>query len=239
MKNSLGPANFATMIRDEVLSPQSSPFACGLRIYNVNVGNSSGAAAACGWGYKLASHMWKAYNSDEAAYTDITTAVQAGSTTLGTDGFLVVVSQKPIWSMRMNITTQSDDAMAAEYWNGSAWVALAEIVAIDATSATDQTSFTKIPSAWIPIADGDDLADLGLPLGQYAMRWALDGSVITGTLSNPICLVDYLESVPDGSALDWVSGDSPMPLPVGCNLVPYCATANAQNWVSAQYEQAP
>jgi len=256
-----GPKAFPAVFKTAVVTANSSPtgdskasIRDSIHVGSVEVGNSTGADASCGFGYQIPNSLWKAGqwdNSAGASYTDDTTDAQDAGTTdfpmttagQADDGFVVQAST-PFNVLGMDITTAGAGGSIAspifQYWNGSAWTTLTPILAGDFTETTaDPGSMWLQPLDEVALATGDTPVDTdGLDAGKYAIKvsWAATAPT-TAPVADSIWigqLMDYIEQVEDGKAIK-KEYKNDMVLPFDSNLVAFCNVANAANWIDVEY----
>ena len=250
---STGPVAFATISNTAVLNAGGTGTDSReyLHLQRVEVGNSSGAAASCGFGYRLPDAMWKAGfwdDSETASYVEDTTDAQDAGTSdfaistaaTNNDGY-VIQSKVPFNIVNLVIGTAQNGAGTVEYnyWNG-AWTTLPTIATPTVTSTGTVSLVFMKPVDWTALAAADaPVATDGLSTGYYAIRvrYTTAPATTAGLLTtlNLIDLVDFVESVSDGTSAIKEFGD--FRIPYRASLVPYCSVANAANWVSVEYRQ--
>ncbi len=113
---------FANRGFDEILTSPSDGFNSPISVQSVDVGNSSGAAMAVGWGVVHTTAMWSAGqwdDSEPASYTDDTTDAQdagasdfALTSTTNDDGF-VLQSDAPIQIMEIVVGSVLDELLSS------------------------------------------------------------------------------------------------------------------------------
>jgi hypothetical protein len=251
-----GPIKFAAICKTPVLAPPTRPTgsnaAVNDRLYlgTVEVGNSAGAAASCGFGYELPDAMWKAGqwdDSETASYVDDTTDAQSTtandfpiSTTTVNDGF-VVQALCPFNSIGITISvaiTANGSAPEYTYWNG-AWTALTILNTPDFANTGDTYINFLRPVDWTPLAAADaPVATDGLSTGYYAVRvrmiTAAPSAACRATELWASRLLDYVESVDDGKSIVF-NAQGEIIIPYRASLIAYCSTANAANWINIEY----
>jgi len=241
---------FTGIFSDTVLAP-----ATGDRLYvkSVEVGNSVGSAQALGWGYKLPNAMWKAGqwdDSETASYIEDTTHAQdstvnnfALTTTTNNDG-IVVAAMEPFNVIGIDVGTAGGSAPTLEYtyWNGSSWATLNTFKTPDLTNTSAyQYLVFHTPGDWDVTAAGDTPVDTDtVPAGYYAVRIRATGAPSTTAANGDSIWVgvlkDFVEEVDDGKSIEWTAAsDAGLRIPGGAALTPFCETANAGNWVLAEY----
>lgn len=245
-----GPIAFASVGNTAVLSPASGSISDSLYLGQIEVGNSSGANASCGWGYKLANAMWKAgqwQNNAAASYIDDTTDAQSSTTddfpiatATNNDGYVIQAKDK-FNLVTLVISTANNDAGTAEYtfWNGSAWASLPLIKTPTLTSTGTVELVFHSPATWTPTLSTDSVVStVGLTAGMYAIRcrFTTKPSVTPGKLTSMslVRLLDFYELVPDGNSVIFNS-QGEIRIPGRQSIVPYCSTADGANWVDIEY----
>lgn len=247
---------FANKGKDEVVTAPTSPIKEFLDVFEVQLGNSSGADASMGWGYSIVDDDWKAGlwdDSADPAYIDDTTDAQdagtgdfaLGSDTVANDGFAVQAKVFPN-VIRIDIgTAEVGTASVAEYtyWNGSSWGTLATIETPDFTTTGDQYLVALTPLDAALLASGDTPVDTeGMTAGYYAVRVRF--TTAAGT-SAPIAdelslvhLLDYIEKVADGTAsVETTEEEGTLLIPPGAAIVPYASTADSKNWIKVKWRK--
>lgn len=228
-----------------------------IHVSRAEVGNSTGSAANCGFGYEIPDAHWKAGiwdNSASASYTDDTTDAQdAGATDFAMtnaseddDGF-VVQSNMKFNVLGMDIGTAGAGGGIAsptyEYWSTSGWKTLP---VIESGDFTNNSSFEYV--VWLEpldldvLASGDTPVDTdGLDSGKYAIRISWGTAPTTAPVADEIWigqLMDYVEQVEDGKSIR-KEFNPDQPLPFKSNLIAYCNVANAANWIDVEYRMGP
>lgn len=254
LTQSSGVIAFTTVANDEVLSAPTTPIKENLVIHEIEIGNSSGDDASCGWGYRLLDSEWKAGLWDDGAepdYIDDTTDAQdvgaddfsIGSDTVDNDGFVIQADRT------FNIVTL--DVGTAEvggtpeyeytYWNGSSWAALTTLAEPNFAATGVQTLAFLLPNDWAALASGDDPVDTDeLDAGKYAIRCRATTAPTTSAATvneiEVVKLLDFIEKVADGnsSVKEYPAGKI---VPAGRVVIPYCSTADASNWISIEYRK--
>ena len=251
-----GPFAFSTQANTAVLDASTAGSIDDyVHVRTVEVGNSTGANAACGWGVRLPDAMWKAGqwdDSDTASYTDDTTDAQdAGTddflmneaTPANDDGFIVQAYDRfNVVSFKLN-TAGAGGGIATPnyaYWNGSAWTAMTPVVTADYTSTSAIQCFAFLtPPTWTKLAAADaPVATDGLTANTYAIKVAWATAPTTEPQADYLSLVqlqDYVENVADGTSVTRELGD--FKVPYRASIVPFCSVANAANWCSLEYRQ--
>lgn len=244
-----GPVAFPSIASTVVLSPNTGSIKDSIHIKSVDVGNSSGANAACGLGIQLPDAMWKAGQLTSNVYVDDTTDAQDSGTndfaislvSTNNDGY-VVQALAPFNIVNLVIGTAQNGAGTAEYtyWNGSAWTALPTIAVPTVTGTGNVSLVFNEPADWAALASTDaPVATSGLTTGYYAIRVRYTTAPVTTagllTSMSVVRLIDYVENVADGTSVTLDMGD--FKVPYRANVVPYCSTANANNWVNLSYRQ--
>lgn len=218
----------------------------------VEVGNSSGGDASCGWGVELPDAMWKAGlwdNSETPAYIDDTTDAQDSGTSdfalqslTNNDGFVVQSTEK-FNIIRILVGTAEVGTAATDeytYWNGSSWTTLPTLSTVDHTGTGDEFLQFLTPDDWAKLATGDTPVDShGLDAGSYAIRYrATTAPGTTAALATDLAvikLLDYIEKVGDGASVTRKYSGAGLKVPYGQQVLPFCSTANAANWISVDY----
>ena len=248
-----GPVAFSTTANTSVLTPGAGSQPDSIYLGAVEVGNSTGANASCGFGYFVPNAMWKAGQWDDsisASYTDDTTDAQDA----GTDDFLmnmaspanddgfIIQSREKFNSVYFSLTTAGSGGGIATpnyaYWNGSAWTTFTPFL----TAAYDSTgaktfAFLK-PADWTALVAADTpVATDGLTAGMYAIKVAWATAPTTEPQADflkPANLLDYVENVADGASIVF-NAQGEIKIPGRASLMAFCNVANAQNWVNVEY----
>lgn len=243
---------FSSIADDRIDLSSTSPFLENAIVHEIEIGNSSGGDASCGWGIELLSAEWKAGqwdNSEDPAYVDDTTDAQdsgtddfALTTTTNNDGY-VVQAREPFNIVGIDVSTAEAGSPTYEYtfWDGSAWTTLPTLAVPDYTgTGVEFLTFLK-PNTWAALASGDTPVDTeGLTAGYYAIRCRATTAPSTAPLATDLWVVkllDYVETVGDGNSIvkEYRSGKAIL---AGRNIVPYCSTANAANWIQFEYRRS-
>ncbi len=218
----------------------------------VEIGNSSAGDASMGWGIELPDAMWKAGlwdDSEGVSYVDDTTDAQDAGTsdfvlqsTTNNDGFVVQSTEK-FNIIRIDVGTAETGSAAVDeytYWSGSAWSVLPTISTVDHTGTGDEFLQFLTPNDWTKTATGDTPVDTDkLDAGVYAIRYrATTAPGCVGALATDLAviqLVDYIEKVGDGASVKRDYPGAGLKVPFGQQVLPFCSTANAANWISVNY----
>ncbi|MHA1962084.1 MAG: hypothetical protein ACW99U_17910 [Candidatus Thorarchaeota archaeon] len=252
----IGPYAFADIAKTSILSTPSDSntgFTEKLVFGSVEVGNSSGGDAKCGFGIKQANGVWKAGQWDDSAsasYTDDTTDAQdAGAsdfalqTTTQNDGY-IIQSLFPFNIVGITVgTAEAGGTTTDEYtfWNGSAWTTLPTLATPDYTGTGDKFLEFLQPATWTTLATGDTPVDTdGLTAGYYAIRYRQTHATgpttaALATIMWVVDLLDYVEVVGDGKSVTLPQDDGEIRANYPGDIVGYCSTANAANWISIKY----
>ena len=247
-----GPMAFPTIGSTVALAPNSGSINDSIIIGQVEVGNSTGANASCGFGIKLPNAMWLAgkFTASSNAITNDTTDAQSTTasdfalSTLSTnnDGYMLQAHEK-FNVVNLVIGTAQNGAGVAEYtyWNGSAFAILPTLAAPTVTSTGNVSLIFLTPSDWTPLVAADVAVTTTLcTVGMYALRVRYTTAPVTtaGLLTSIelLKLLDYYEIVPDGNSIVFNS-QGEIRIPFRASLVPFCNVANAANWIDIEYRQ--
>lgn len=244
-----GPIAFSTIANTVVLSPNSGGQPDCLYIGSVEVGNSTGANAECGFGIKLPNAMYKVgqWRNNNSTYTDDTTDAQSTTvgdvplaTTTNNDGFVVQALCKfDVVNLKLNTAGATGGIATPTYaaWDGSAWTSFTPFKTFDYTATSANSFAFAKPATWAPVATADAAANAGVSVGYYAIRviWATaPGTAPIADSLQVVDLKDYVESVPDGSSIVF-NANGEIRIPYRASLVGYCNVADAQNWIDIEY----
>lgn len=263
--DSTGPKAFPGTFVTAVLSPNTSGSGEAkasvddrIIVKSVEIGNSTGSDAQCGYGYEIPDAQWKAGiwdNSATASYTDDTTDAQDAGTgdfpmtnaNENDDGF-VVQSTTKFNVIGMDISTAGAGGGIAsptyQYWGTSGWTTLPTINTADFTnnSAYQYVVFLE-PLDLDKLASGDTPVDTdGLDAGKYAVKISWGTAPTTAPVGDELWLgklVDYVEQVEDGKSVRIEYADNGKAMLTGSSLLAYCNVANAANWISVEYRLGP
>lgn len=248
--------NFPSVGKDNVLTAPTSPLKEKIDVLEVQVGNSSGADASCGWGYEILDANWTAGQWVDNVNTavavtitmDTTDAQDAGvndfalTTTTNNDGFVVMANKFPN-IIRIDIGDNAGSAPTLEYtyWNGSAWATLQTVLTPNLQATGDQYVVALTPhDAAVATSSSTAVVNNGVTSGYYAVRvratTAPSGAALADELS-VVHLMDFVEKVADGNATVEEYNPGTKLIPSGHSLVPFCSTANAGNWIKVKYSK--
>lgn len=246
-----GPIKFGNVAKDQVLSQPTSPLKERLVIGSVEVGNSSGSDAPCGFGLEQQDAMWLAGQWDDSAsasYTDDTTDAQDSGAddfalfTLTNDDGFVVQSDREFNIVGITVSTAEagSPVYAYKYWNGSAWTALTTLAAPDYSGAGDTYLTFLKPHDWAALESSDTpVATDGLTAGKYAILAQATTAPTTAPLATELWaveLIDYVEAVGDGKSITLLANGE-IKMPHSGPIVPYCGTADDDNWINIEFRK--
>lgn len=246
--------SFGTIGNTEILSPPDSPIAETFEVQSVEVGNSSGSAAAAGICVRHPAANWKAGQWDNSAtesYSDDSTDAQdAGANDFtiaatGTSDGFVIQSKNKFNYIGMTVGSVEGGSPAYEYsyWDSSnGWTTFTPISSLDFTATGESYAIFSEFDGWDPVDSTATPVDTdGLTAGYYAVRVRATTPPSSPPLATKVwvqTMFDYVESVDDGKSevLPKGGGDA-IRVPVRGALVPFCGTANAANWAIIEYRK--
>jgi hypothetical protein len=244
--------SFPSVGKSEVLTaPDNAILKEKLDILEIQVGNSTGADASCGWGVKVSAGDWKAGQwdvSEDPEYIDDTIHAQdvavnnfALTTTTNNDGFVVQSKLFPN-VIRIDVGTAAaggSPAYTYKYFNGTGFATLTTVLTPNLAATGDQylVSLTPHDAAVVGAANADGLAQ-----GHFAILvQATTAPTSTAALADEIGVVhlmDFIEKVGDGNATVEEYNPGTKQVQPGQALVPFCSAANAANWVKVKYTKS-
>ena len=123
---------FSGLGSDEILTAPLTPVPQSIVVYQTDIANNSGSAAAMGYGYKVLDADYKVGQWDDSAGTsfidDTTDAQDAGTddvalfTTTNNDGFVVSASKKfDLVNLVVSTAEAGSPVYEYTYYNGTAW----------------------------------------------------------------------------------------------------------------------
>lgn len=238
----LGPIAFSSKLDSKILNLPAPAvgFKQSLEIHRIEVGNSSGADAAAGWGYAWPSEAIKLGDYDTVGpspkYTERSQDLAAGAIALGTGGGIVVQVPRAFGALGMNVTIVGGAISARKYWNGSSFATFSgtQLETLVPTGTGYSVDLSHYPSDWASLVAADaPVASDGLSAGYFAWLIELAAPVTIDRLE-AITMRNYVELVADGNAL--VDSYEPgIKLPFNSSVVPYLSIANADNWAQIEY----
>jgi hypothetical protein len=249
-----GPMAFANKCADAIsISKLGGDSKDWCYIGSIEVGNSSGDDASCGWGLELPDDMWYAGQYDASAtphFVDDTTDAQdagTGDFPLGADGEdgdgIVVQAKRPFSVVGFDLSEAGSGGGIAtptfQYWNGSAWTTLPTFSVPDFTStAAYEYLVIHKPIDWAPLVSTDSpVASHGLTAGMYAIKIVWATAPTNAAVADSIWLVDlrdFVEAVGDGKSVT-LSTEGEIMLSWKGNIVPFCSTADEDNWINIEF----
>jgi hypothetical protein len=243
---------FPSVGKDRVLeAPNGDILKEKLDVLEVQVGNSTGADASCGWGVTVDTGQWKAGQwdaSEEPEYIDDTTHAQdvtvnnfALTTTTDDDGFVIQAELFPN-VIRLAVGTAASGGSPAysyKYWNGTGFATLTTILTPNLAATGDQylVSLTPYDAAKAAAAQAN-----GISQGYYAVlvqaTTAPSSAAAVANQVGIVHLMDFIEKVGDGNATVEEYNPGTKQVQPGQALVPFCSAANAANWVKVKYTKS-
>ncbi len=233
--------------KSAVISPGSGQ---QILLHSLVLQNRSGGTIDMGLGIKLDNTGFKvgklvALNTPQLA--DATSAIQAGTatnifTSTDNDGYLIQSSAKfSLVGFTISQVQTGSPVYAYEYWNGTAWTALPDVIATPGYLAlTDTLLVFSPPRDW---ALGTD-ASVGGSSTMYSVRARATTHSNQAVKATAVWVAKFLHfqaQVPNNGLLSWVSStdlDAPVLLDGGQGVLPFFATASALNLVTARYQSA-
>jgi hypothetical protein len=233
-----------------VVSPGDSQ---QLLLHAVTLQNRSGAAMDMGVGVRLSATSDNGFKFGtlvalaDPQLTDASVAIAAGTaqnifTTTVNNGFLVQAKSRfSLIGLTISQVQTGAPVYAYEYWNGSAWTALPDMIATPVyTSTTDIWIVFSPPRDWVTGGD----ATTGVSSGYYAVRVRATTAPGQIVKANAIWVAKFLHfqaDVASNGCLSLVASydlGAPIVLDALEGILPYFETATAANLVTARYQSA-
>lgn len=230
--------------KDAVLSPLTGG---ALVLGEATLENNSGGAIDVFIGYKHANSMWKAgqWVNATTTFTDDTTDAQSAATgdfplttTTVNDGFIIGSNVKfNLIGITVSTAQAGAPVYAYEYWNGSAYVALA------AGSIKESPASFTAADQFIIFMPPHDWAKGGSGTGVDQTRFNIRMRATTAPTTAPIADILWLgtsiamkEGLANNTKFSIDLVNTEIVLPGGCGFLPYFGgTASAANMVEARY----
>jgi hypothetical protein len=214
-----------------------------IALYEATAHNRSGGSVDMGILRHLRDTSWKFHRKVTAAFSDDTTALQAGTAQAvfasDNDAFYVgSLAQFNLVGMTASTAESGGTPVYTfTYWNGSSWAALTTIENISAFTATNHWIMWNTPTDW---SQGGDTGE-GLSTDRYYIRvMATTAPTVTPPELDDMWageLLTFREAVSDNGTLSLsvIGPEKPLILEGGEGLFPYFGTANANNSFEAAY----
>jgi len=229
MTESSGVVSFANKLGPVVLSPASSPINEALVLHSYNVGNESGADAAGGIAYTLpASEVSLGDSADGSTFAakNLGDSIASG---------LVIQARHVFSGAKLTLSAQSNVAASSvKYFNGTSFANIpTALESPNVQSSAEQVLLFEIPSDWsLPNAA---MVTAGFDANSFPLIIKLGSTPAPITVSalTAVKLLDYMGAIPTNNAVT-MSWDKGCKIPNGSSLIPYCSTANVDNWCSVE-----
>jgi hypothetical protein len=247
---SSGVLAFNSIADDEVqLADFESKIQECVVLHEVEIGNSSGEDAACGWA--LEDQTAKCYlvtdPSDDGDYGiaemdkgGYIATLNAAEDTWG----LLIEADKPFHIVNLEIETSGAALYQLAYSAGDEFISFNTVITdLDFNTESTVTTLSFLPPAdWAPLTSnpGDD--DVGviedITLGKYYLFIMVYDDMTEVVFSKVARLMDYVETVATGtsSVKSYAGGKKLLGQQA---LIPFCSKASEDNWVSIEYSKAP
>jgi hypothetical protein len=218
-----------------------------LQVFNFKAGNRSGGAIDVGLLKKLDTSAWKFYTIVAASTpdaADVTTAVQAGTTTTvftttNNDGYMVGAI-KPFGLIGLTVATApagGSPAYTYQYYNGTSFGTLTTIAVPSYGTGTNLVVFNP-PIDWA-VGTTAAVGPTGSSTYNILVRASTAPNATAGTISAAWVaqFLDFQGAVADKSFLERTYNfDRPLLLDGNESLMPYFSgSASASNFVEAVY----
>lgn len=226
--------------KSQVISPPSGRQLC---IFSARAYNVSGSAINVGLCRQLAATSWRVFRvtGGGVTYTEVTSAVQAGTATslidtTSNDGF-IVASRKIFSVIGLTVSTAATGSpvYATNIWNGAAYAAATALDAPGFASTGDTYVSLIAPTGWV----SGGPAGLSLLPGWYSLFVKATTAPSGGMSASAMWVNSFLDLqyaiASNGSMNIGIDSRHPLTFEAGESLTGYFGTANAANAVGAFY----
>lgn len=212
-----------------------------MALFNLRAINRTGSDCNVALMRKFGAHGYKVFTKVATAYTDVTSALQAGTSTqvvntTNSDGF-IIQAVRPFHFFGLTVAnTATGGTYTFEYHNGTAWTTLTTLENFTNFNSTGDVFVAFLaPMDWAP----GDASATGINQSMYAIRVLHTTAPADAGNINAVWVAEFLEfmeGVADNSGVQALfDGARPFILDAGESILPYFSTAAAGNVFAAFY----